>query len=143
MINFAACKSPSEPEPSSPLSPLSTAAPLTDSPLEAPAQLVALSFDEPLTADATRVTGQGPAGLPIQIVDVTFGAEQIGSGKIEADNTFDIQVASLPEGHRIGIMVSEPFPAEFQTQREALWGKGGIQLPGVGDVFASAMTTKQ
>ena len=141
---LAACKSPSGPDETSPLSPLPVISPTIESPLVAPTQsaLTPFSLDEPLLVGATRVTGTGPADVVIKIIDVTFSADQIGGGKIKADGTFAIDVTPLSEGHRIGILVSEPYPPEVEANLGVLWGKGGIQLPMVGDVFASAMTTK-
>ena len=96
-------------------------------------------LDQPLLPGATRVTGQGLAGQKITIVDVSLGAEEIGTGEIGADGTFSVEVKPLPAGDRIGIMAGGPLPPGFDTHLDLLWGEGGIQLPMLGNVFASAM----
>jgi hypothetical protein len=88
------------------------------------------------------VTGQGPAGLQIAIVDVTFAAEHLGVGKIGSDGRFAIDVKPLPDGHAIGIMATDELPPKLKENVDALWGPGSVDLPMVGSVFASAMTVK-
>jgi hypothetical protein len=64
------------------------------------------SLDEPLTADATGVSGQGPSGVEIAIVDVTLMAETLGTGMIGEDNAFTITVdPPLKADHLVGITV--------------------------------------
>jgi len=100
-------------------------------------------LNEPLLAGATQVSGWGPAGLQIIIVDVTMGAEQIGATRIEANGTFEAKVPPLPEAHRIGIMSGEALPTEVKRNISELWGPGAIELPMIGKVYASAMTKEQ
>ena len=74
------------------------------SPLLTPEKNFALN--KPLIAEQTMVSGTGPAGTAIIIADVTLMAKELGSGIIQADGTFDIQVyPPLVEGRIIGIKV--------------------------------------
>lgn len=67
--------------------------------------VIKFNIDEPLSIGASRVTGVGPDGFEISLVDVTVGYEILGSGKVDRDGKFDIEVApSLMGGHRIGIV---------------------------------------
>ncbi len=153
MLLVGCKKSPSKPpDESSPLSPLAIVPPQIESPLPTlqqaqdeaeppPPTLTPFALDEPLLVGATRVTGKGPAGTFIMIVDVTMATERIGGGEIEADGTFDFETISLPPLHRIGIMASESLPPQVQANLGSLWGEGAIELPMIGTVFASAMTT--
>lgn len=140
-------KSSSEPpDKSSPLSPLPVTSSQTDSPLPPAPPTPALTpfaLDEPLEAGATRVTGKGPAGTFIMIVDVTMGAERIGGGEIEDDGTFAIDVVPLPPLHRVGIMASGDLSPQVEANLGSLWGEGAIDLPMIGKVFASTMTTDE
>lgn len=140
-------KSSSEPpDKSSPLSPLPGAPPQKDSPLPPappPPTLTPFALDEPLEAGATRVTGKGPAGTFIMIVDVTMAAERIGGGEIGDDGTFAFDVVPLPPLHRVGIMASGPLPPQVEANLGSLWGKGAVDLPMIGKVFASTMTTDE
>ena len=104
---------------------------------------IRFSLDLPLVPGATRVTGHGPAGLKIAIVDVSLGTDEIGTGKIGADGAFAVDVKPLPAGDRIGIMAGAPLPSEFEANLDLLWGDGGIQLPMFGNVFASVVVGRQ
>jgi hypothetical protein len=99
---------------------------------------IRFSLDLPLEPGATRVTGHGPAGLRIAIVDVSLGTDEIGTGEIGVDGAFAVDVKPLPAGDRIGIMAGTSLPPEFEANLDLLWGEGGIQLPMFGNVFASA-----
>jgi hypothetical protein len=103
---------------------------------------IRFSLDLPLLPGATRVTGHGPAGQKISIVDVSLGTEELGAGEIGADGVFAVDVKPLPAGDRIGIMAGASLSPEYETNRDLLWGQGGIQLPMFGDVFASAMVQR-
>lgn len=122
---------------------LLTASPPSPSPISlfstAP---IRFSLDLPLLPGATRVTGHGPVGQKVSIVDVSLGTEELGAGEIGADGVFAVDVKPLPAGDRIGIMAGAPLSPEYETNRDLLWGQGGIQLPMFGDVFASAMVQR-
>jgi hypothetical protein len=62
-----------------------------------------LAFDRPIASDATVVTGVGPPGLHIQIIDLTFMGSELGAGVIADDGTFEIDVTGLQPGIRIGL----------------------------------------
>jgi hypothetical protein len=84
-ITAAACGSPApRPQPSplnSPISPVST-----------PVDPLALNPQfklDPIVAGATEVTGQGPLGFTLVVVDVTYGGKQLGAtqpGKVSYAN---------------------------------------------------------
>jgi hypothetical protein len=128
-------------EVTSPVQSMVTTSPL-NSPVEPARVFESFSIDEPLLVGATQVTGRGPAGLEIVIVDVTLSAQHLGYGRVEYDGRFAIDVSPLPEAHAIGVMLNEPLEGELQENVQDLWGPGGIDLPMLGSVFASVMTTK-
>jgi hypothetical protein len=132
-----------------PSSPLDTPA---KSPLVAPPQETsipgpAFALDRSsLQAGATRVSGQGPAGIPIVIVDVTLTGLELGSGFIDAQGHFDIKLSSpLPGGHRVGIIAgaTQPMSAEeVNAYLNALYrwkGEGARDLLHIGMLFDTAM----
>jgi hypothetical protein len=99
-------KTPSAPE--SPLikpsSPLSSEA--IQSPLPAPAvrDVTPFQLDKPIPVGSTRVTGRGPAGVPIMLLDITFGGPLLSVGEIGQDGTFELTLEEpLPAEHRIGL----------------------------------------
>jgi len=78
--------------------------------------IVKFNIDEPLLAGASQVTGVGPAGLSISVVDVSVGYEVLGSGEVNREGKFAIKVTPpVMSGHRIGILTEEPLSsAEFK-----------------------------
>ena len=85
------------------------------SPLPPPAETVnvgpfAPAFKlDPVTADSTEATGQGPIGLTLAIVDSTAGAIILGTGQADAAGNFRIPLNEAPrKGHIIGLTVDVP-----------------------------------
>jgi hypothetical protein len=103
-----------------------------------------------LQAGATRVSGQGPAGIPIVIVDVTLTGLELGTGFIDEQGNFDIELSSpLTGGHRVGIMAGAAQPmsaAEVQAYLDKLYqwrGEGARNVPHIGLLLDTAMTTEE
>jgi hypothetical protein len=117
-----------------PTAPLPTATPT----VQVPANMRPFAIEEPLIADMTQVEGEGPPGVSITLVDVTYMGEQIGGGIIGEDGTFSIEVSPLRETHRIGIMLDTELPSDLAMFKDKLWGEGGMSIPRIGDVYASA-----
>jgi len=112
------------------------------SPVATPDEVVRFRLDLPLKAAATQVTGRGPVGLGIVVIDVTRGVSVIGTGQIGAEGTFVVDVQPLIAGDRVGIMVDGQSSEKLGANLETFWGEGGIQLPMFGDVFVSAMVSQ-
>jgi len=128
-----------QPAPSS--SPLGLQSPL-QSPMDTPNvnSRVRFKLDIPLIEGMTRVTGQGPKGVLLHVVDITAGGEIIGRGTIGDDNRFEIKLTvPLKAGRKIGI--------ELGTAREsgtwlALWelrGENAEAIPQIGYFFDTAI----
>ena len=122
-------------------SPLSLQSPL-QSPVETPNvdDKVHFKLDTPLIEGMTRVTGQGPSGVPLRVVDITAGGEVIGSGTIGGDSRFEIKLTvPLKACRKIGI--------ELGTAREpgtwfALWelrSENAEAIPQMGYFFDTAV----
>jgi hypothetical protein len=129
-------------------SPLVTPPPAQfESPLQAPGiPGPAFAIDRSLQAGATRVTGQGPAGIPIVVIDVTLTGQEIGQGFIDEEGRFDIEVSPpLVSGHRIGLMAGTTYamsPEEVQAYLQQLYpwkGEQARDLPFIGIVFDTAL----
>lgn len=119
-----------------PTAPLPTATPT----VQVPAKVRPFAIEEPLIAGMTQVKGEGPPGLSIIIVDVTYVGEQIGGGIVGEDGTFSIEVSPLREAHRVGIMLGAELPSDLAMFKDKLWGEGGMSIPRIGDIYASAQT---
>jgi len=73
----------------------------------APSSIPAIRFDEPLLEGGIEVSGTGPAGVPILIMDASLQIT-LGSGPIGPDGKFSIQVdPPLIAPNLIGIMLDE------------------------------------
>jgi hypothetical protein len=101
-------------------------------------------LDLPLKVGATTVTGQSPESLPLAIVDVTFGGVILGTGQSDEDGRFSIPVTPLPDGHRIGVTITE-FEAgitfeEIAEQYFPYRGEGFMNIPNLGIFYDSAIT---
>ena len=138
LIVLAACGSPA-PNPqvsplTSPLSPVST--PVSQPSLNPKFQL------DPIAAGATEVTGQGPIGYTLVIVDVTYGGRQLGATQPDGQGKFRIQLGQpLEPGHLIGLTVDLP-PERvndelLNRQLFDIRGEGYRFVPNVVTVFDS------
>jgi hypothetical protein len=90
---------------------------------------VKFQIDRPVKLGATVVTGQGPAGVPISIVNVTNMGSELGVGVIGPDGRFSVAVDPLPGSTRIGLglgdlqgtdLKAEDFNADIYKGSEAL-----------------------
>lgn len=81
-----------------------------ESPIDAPdndASVPPFHLDEPLLEGDTEVSGTGPAGVPVIIMDASL-SEEIGKGKVGSDGTFSVEVnPPLVYPNMIGVMLDE------------------------------------
>jgi hypothetical protein len=104
------------------------------------------AFDS-LKAGDLHVTGQGPRGIPIIIVDVSLTGKNLGEGFINSEGYFDISLSeALIEGHRIGIMAGRmgPMSAEvelnYMKQLHSWKGDHAMNIPmHIGFLFETGM----
>jgi hypothetical protein len=101
------------------------------------------SIIEPLMGGQTVVEGTGPRGTGIFVVDITMMAEPLGSGIIQNDGTFVIDVQPpLSEGHFIGIMIGQLEDQEitpnFFDQYRPYAGDGVRDMPNLGTMWDTA-----
>ena len=144
----------------SPLSPIGTSSQSSSeaaggsesrSPMATPSQVAPIpgpefALDRPLKPGASHISGQGPAGIPIVIVDVTLTGKKLGTGFIDDEGMFRIELsAPLEAGHRIGIMagttgdMSDEEIGTYLSQLKEWRGEGARNLPFIGMLFDSAM----
>jgi hypothetical protein len=96
---------------------------------------IPLVLDRPLKVGATVVTGGGPAGLVIGIINVTLMGEELGSGIIGPDNRFSVSVPALEASTRIGLAVNDTGStgrelSDYYTNDYK--GPGALMVPQVG-----------
>jgi hypothetical protein len=96
---------------------------------------------KPVVAGVTEVSGTGPAGVPIMIVDITVMGNILGQGTINDDGTFVIIVPVLEKDHRIGIALDNldgtPWTPEFFT--DAYAGEEAYMSPMIGAFYDTSL----
>jgi hypothetical protein len=139
------CVSPTPVPGKSPLvSPLNLPA---ASPISTPGPTLVLNgpnFEvSPIKAADKVVSGHGPSGIPIVIVDVTLSAKVLGNGKIDGQGNFSVGLSRpLIESHLIGIQVIDLAGTPYDTNNEiaaaldAKAGPGFQYYPMIGTVYA-------
>ena len=108
-----------------------------------PSDIIPFTFEKPLLSGDKKVNGTGPAGVPIEVVDVTLMRKVLARGIIESDNTFSIDLnLSLEKGHRIGIALAELAGTEWDEEQFTspfYNGNEAMNVPTVGFFFDTAM----
>ncbi len=95
-------------------------------------------FDQPVRLSAGQVSGTGPAGVPIRVVNITRGATEIGAVTIGPDGTFRVLLSETFVGDRIAIMLGDLSGTGLDRNR-FLRGPGYEDWPLIGVLFDSAI----
>jgi hypothetical protein len=120
--------------------------PVPSAPTQNPGTKVKLTpfkFDTPIVEGVTTVTGVGPAGVPIILVDVTFNGQIVSEATITPDGKFTFSVTPpLEKGHRLGIALGDlketPW-VDTNFDDPGFQGKGPQLVPNVGFFFDTSM----
>ena len=98
-------------------------------------------LNKPVVAGVTEVSGSGPEGVPIMIVDITLMGNILGQGIIGDDGTFVILVPTLEKDHRIGVALDnlEATPWSTADFTEAYAGDEAYMSPLIGAFFDTAL----
>lgn len=98
-------------------------------------------LNKPIVAGVTEVSGSGPAGVPIMIVDTTLMGNILGQGIIGDDGTFVILVPKLEKDHRIGVALDnlEGTPWSTADFTEAYTGDEAYMSPMIGAFYDTAL----
>lgn len=102
-----------------------------------------IRLDLPVNAVDTVVTGQGPAGLALAVIDVTYNGALLGQGKVGDDGRFSIGVNGLVQGNRLGLTFGELEPgmsiADMSIKYYPYRGEGFMNIPNVGVILDSTL----
>jgi hypothetical protein len=120
---------PEYPPPSTPFSPAAA----YPEPEDQAGTLLALNI--PIEPGAISVTGVGPPGLVVHILNITFMGEQIGSGVIDNSGRFSIRVQPLEANTRIGLTAD--LGAHGLNEQDIRFGAGAMTVPQVGHFYDS------
>lgn len=100
-------------------------------------------LDQPMTANATTVSGQAPPNVALAILDVSSNGELLGTGRSDENGRFTIQVTPLIANNRIGLTVGELAAGQTVAQMAEMYypyrGEGFMNLPNIGIMFDTAL----
>jgi hypothetical protein len=97
------------------------------------------TLNTPVHASDTEVTGKGPAGVPVKLVNVARSGELIGETTIGNDGAFTVKVsAKLIAGDRIALMLGNTAGTKFNRD-DFVRGPGYVDYPLIGVMFASTV----
>lgn len=96
---------------------------------------ILLALNKPISPGDTTVTGVGPPGLTVYLLNITFMGEELGSGTIDEAGKFVIEVAELPSGVRIGLTAD--VTTVGLTENDIRFGDEAFSVPQVGSFYDS------
>ncbi len=97
------------------------------------------TINTPIAASDTQVTGTGPAGVPIVLIDITKAGEVIATTTIREDGSFSFDVAGkLTSGNRVALVLGDTRGTSFDPG-EFVSGPGYQDFPMIGILFDSAI----
>lgn len=97
------------------------------------------TIDEPLDPNSTTVTGTGPAGVPIKLVDVTTMGEELALTTIDENGNFSFSLDKpLTSGHAVGLMIGDLSNTDFNYD-EFTYSDEYIDKPMIGTLFYIAV----
>jgi Bacterial Ig domain len=97
------------------------------------------TLNTPVRASDAKVTGKGPAGVPVKLVNVARSGEVIGETTIGSDGTFTVEApAKLIAGDRIALMLGNTAGTKFNPD-DFISGPDYQDYPLLGIMFASTV----
>jgi len=94
------------------------------------------NIDQPVVGGDTVVTGDGPAGVPLRLINVSKVGELLGETVIESDGSFTIDLAvPLESNHTIGLQVGDLEGTAF-SEEDFLYSPTYYERPLVGILVA-------
>ncbi len=109
--------------------------------------VVPFKLDKPVMAGSKDVTGTGPAGIPILLVDITMNGNVLAQTSIQPDGKFHFTLGKpLQKDDWIGIALTDLKGTEWTSQdfnSEGFNGGSPNLVPNVGFFFDTAMVSAQ
>ncbi len=100
------------------------------------------TIDKPLYEGATKVSGTGPAHVPIRLVDVTEVGRELATTVIGADGRFTFKLSEqLQAGHSVGLQIGDLSSTSFQYE-DFIYSDTYYDRPHIGILFDMAPVTK-
>ncbi len=106
-------------------------------------EVTPFKLDKPLIEGATEITGVGPAGIPIVLVDITFNGQILSEAVIPSDGKFSFKLTTpLEKAHRLGLTVGDLQKTQWVGKNfddPGFQGTEPQQVPNLGFFFDTAM----
>jgi len=119
--------------------PAPSAAQATDAYPSPLAQGPQFTFDTPVSASDAQVTGKGPAGVPVKLINMARSSEVIGETTIGDDGVFIVKVPTkLIAGDRIALMLGNTAGTNVDPSK-FISGPGYQDYPLIGVTFTSTV----
>jgi hypothetical protein len=97
------------------------------------------TMDEPVDPNSNTVTGTGPAGVPLKLVDVTTMGEELALTTIDENGYFSFNLGQpLTSGHAVGLMIGDLSDTNFNYD-EFAYSDEYIDKPMIGTFFYIAV----
>lgn len=97
------------------------------------------TIDEPIDPNSNTVTGTGPAGVPIKLVDVTIMGEELALTTIDENGNFSFSLDKpLTSGHAVGLMIGDLSNTDYNYD-EFTFSDEYIDKPMIGTLFYIAV----
>lgn len=97
------------------------------------------TIDEPVDPNSTTVTGTGPAGVPIKLVDITTMGEELALTTVDENGNFSFSLDKpLTSGHAVGLMIGDLSDTDFNYD-EFTYSDEYIDKPMIGTLFYIAV----
>lgn len=139
MLFVAGCNEATPMVETSPLTSPQSVVPTPDERTPTEVAMVPFELDKPISGGATEVTGSGPAGIPIMIVDISMGGNVLGTGTVGSDGEFTVELSQALEArHRIGIALGNLSGTGWEVtdlQDDRYYGSEALSVPQVGFFF--------
>lgn len=108
-------------------------------------QPVPFLIKTPVKQGATKVSGTGPANIPIALADITFNGEILSTAVVGEDGNFTFEVKPLESGHRIGVGLAnlEGTPwVSGNFNDPGFKGNQAMSIPNIGFFFDTVIVEK-
>jgi hypothetical protein len=96
----------------------------------------AFSLDAPILTSKGMLSGTGPAGVPIRLVNFMRNAEVVGETVIGEDGSFSVPVTEIAPGDIIGLVLGDLTGTDLKAE-DFVRGPGYKDVIGFGIVFDS------
>ena len=141
------CRGKPSPMPSPIDSPLDVQSPISTSTpqptLEPTEEIQPFQLDKPIEVGATRVTGRGPANVPVVLMDITLGGVVLSMSAVDQRGEFEFKLSEpLEARHRIGITLADLSGTEWKREDfypEGYHGDEAFNVPNIGFFFDTYM----